>query len=826
MPAGCQVPAMRRAFTVLLLASVLVSISAPVVYAAGARLLVVEATAGPDGWAVVAARLPPGSYRVVKVEHRLGPGWHGAAARPLLYATLPDPKLWSALSKLPVVAPSEQPRPMVRIVDGVLQAAVPAEPGTRVKIVIERTSTQHRVNPLMVIVVPPDNPVAKQYAEEIAGLHEKQGMRVMVVTTREVVEKYPEAPAPRGICEPGKDGTPRYNLTVALHIIGMERALLHEGLRYLLLIGGAREVPPVYYCSPLLRELVSPREGIVPSDYYYADPNYDGVAEVAVGRIPFSDALGLASYLEALKAWTRGGSWQHLALVTGGAPFASTLFIGEAAASEAAATLRAAGLSVDELLLSRGDYEGLRLSGYIGRYGVYYIMAHGSGSSLLDYIPGGLWNYDFQELLYSSDITYAAHPGIYLLPACRDGYWDTDLVKPPFKPPSIGVALLRHGAAVAYVGFSRVAVEVIDAVDAAAGRLTVGMAGADRLLLEMLKEIMSSSTIGDAWARALTAYNALPSSHYRAYLAQGEEEIGTLVTRTAVLLGDPAAVLPWRSSSLPPAPPGMRVPGGIEVGAALAAPTLARYASGSLYAVNPGPDGRLVVEFTGGCPSELHAWALEKVMGTTLIGMVKLNTSMYAANGTCRVVIDDNAAPSTVRLLAIFNQTPHAYYLIAAGAYVKGDKLVLRGLDALLMVGDEPLLLEAGNVTVTTLQGGAPYAVIPLSRLPLNTTIRVAPLYATASIYGGPVVASQVAKLYKLFTVHVEQAAAMEHVPVFAVREKPLHGEAAEGTATVSTGSGGSVGAPAPLMWSASLALLAAAAVSVAAVERSVRHGS
>jgi len=806
--------AMKRLAPLFLLALLL----APHVSLAAQPRITIEVRIGPDGWGVAVLHPPPGvSYRVVAVEGDTpGPGWSGAAARPLLYALLPDPRLWRSLERLPVVPSpaATTPRPVTVSGSGVFVAAVPGEPGGTVRLVLEPVASQSPGGggkPLMVIVVPSGDIVARTYAEKIARLHSGD-MRVLVLTTSEVAARYPEAPEPPGACKPGRDGAPKYNLSLALHIIGMERELLGKGLRYLLLIGGAREVPPVYYCSPILSELVSPKEGKVPSDYFYADPDYDGVAEVAVGRIPFTDALGLAAYYNALKTWMKGGDWQRYALVTGGAPFATTLFVGEAAASMAAAEMRAMNMSVDSFLLSEANYRGLRLAGYLGRYGLYYIVAHGSGDSLLDYIPGGLWNYDFQELLRSSEVAAGGKPGVYVMPACRDGYWDTDLVEPPFQPPSLGVALLEKGVGVAYAGYARVAVEVIDGVSGLSGRLSVSMAGADRLLLMFIKSLGEAATIGDAWREALTAYLALPSSHYRAYLANGEEDIGVLVTRSAVLLGDPAAPSPWRSRGSAPKAPLAAVPGSVSIGAAYVASTLAKYAVGTVPAVNPGAEGTFALDLRGACPGNVHAWGLRKVLGTTLIGMEELNVSVVeTGGGGCRLLVHvPPGAPSLVRITGLVNETPVAYYVVAAGAYVdeKRGVLVLRGLDALDLVGDEPLLLQVGNVTVATLQGGSTSAAIPLSRLARlagsgGAVVRLVPLYASASIYGGPRVAADEPKLLKLFTINVTMPQSSLGAPMNYGGARGGAGGAAapaSGEPAVAPERGGAATAPMPLL--------------------------
>ncbi|RUM46914.1 MAG: hypothetical protein DSY37_04040 [Hyperthermus sp.] len=779
---------LRHSLLLFLLLPLLV---ASIVNAAGEHnvSLTLRVKVGADGWGSGTLSFDHGitlmGYHVIGSKSPVG---ILLPSHPLMYATLPDPLLWSKLQKVALLPPlTSRMDVAVDIIAGKpsIIVAVPGRPGSvaEVKLTLTLRDGDPRSNksaPDMVIIIP-GNSTVMEYASRIASIHEKaQGLKVKIVTVDEVARRYAPTDTRQtirrmGLCS-GDKVAKEYNLSLALSILSYVRHLAESGVKYLLLVGGAREVPPLYYCSPLLSELVYEREGVIATDYYYSDPDGDGVAEIAVGRIPFSDPGKLSSYIEALEKWVEGGSWQKRALVAGGAPFATVFLSGEEAAARVSRSLADLGLMVDSLMLTQGNYIGTRLNGYIGRYGLYFIMAHGTGSSLLDYIPGGYWNYDFEEKLHSSDIGYAANPAVYLLPACRDGFWDTDLVKTPFKPPSLAQTLVSKGAAIAYIGFSRIAVEIIDAVSLVDGRLSLSLAGADGLLAKFIDSLASSDTLGEAWAKAVSSYLRLPSSRYRAYMTTGEEVIGELVAREAVFLGDPAAPNPWKKpgKSEGESVPTLRVKGGVSLGASILAEKLARYSHGNLYAVKP-VNNTVTVEFPGACPDAVNAVALRRAEGIDFLDVVSLSTETRHENDTCWILVKTPPGnPSLTVLTTVWGDKIAHFYLLAAGAAYNpsDDALELHGLDSLGLVGIEPLRVVIGNRTLDIIPGGLPAASIPLKGA--HGEVRVEPLYHYESLLGGPIVEKEYSKLLKLFTLIVNSTEPTKY-SVLMGQEQPFN---------------------------------------------------
>jgi len=729
---------------------------------AQSNTIMLQGVADPDGLAFIHAVLPRGVYRVASIKSS-PPLYTVRLSSPLLFTFLPNPTIWEKLRSIAVVGLVVN-HPVIRLQEtgyGVeIYAWVPAKPGSVVRVILEKLGSlkSRSHGPGMVIIVPPD-PLLLAAARKIAGLHEEQGISVRIVTTTTIYREYKPAKPPVTMC---RDLPRGYNESLALRILAFLDHLRGSGVKYVLLIGGARDVPPIYYCSPTLQDLISQKEGVVPSDYYYADPNGDGVVDFAVGRIPFSDSAKVAAYINSLEEWMRGGSWQRKALLAGGAPFATDLFIGESAVLSTIEEIGSLGLSVSELLLSTPGYSATSFASYLGRYGLYYVVVHGTGSAMLDYVPGGLWNYDFQEKLTASQVPYTTHPGVFLTPACRVAYWDYDLFNPPFTPPSIAVAMLERGAAIAFIGSSRVAVEAVDSVELGLSGVALSFAGADAPLQLFLGMLPGSKTLGDAWVRALNAYLASPKSKYKVYLTSGEEEIGSLVVHEMEFLGDPAAPNPWtKAAGSPGSAPSMTPPlGSLSVDASVIAMPLAKYVTGSVPAYNPGPGTLVSFTINGKCPEDLEAKALVRIEGYLLIGLRSLGVNATATSNGCRVSVRVPwSSPSLVRVLALWNNTAAAYYLLVGGAYLDKEHgvLVLRGLDALETIGDEPLLLELNNTARSVIPGGATGYNVSLALLgssrPGVYSVAVRPMYRYDVIYGGKLVANAMRELEPLYTV-------------------------------------------------------------------------
>ncbi len=737
--------------------------------------IILESIASETGWARFYAKLPPSNYTIASIYNidtqklRL--------LRPVALTFYPDPELWERFSKTPIIV-STANNNYVKIVEAPdnsveLYAEIPAKPGTKVVIELQKIEAPQytpSTSSIDIAIIAPSRKGINSLVDKIASIHRREGYAVGIYYTDYIYRNYPEAEKPQDIIEPGEKGAPKYNISLALKIISLIRELEKKGLKYVILVGKASDTPPLYYRSPFLSEIVSPMEGIVPTDYYYGDIDYDNSVEISYGRIPFSDYYNLSRYVESIEKWYKGGEWINKAFIAAGAPFATTFFIGEEMSYYVYNRLSMMNISITKLFLSEGSYINTRFTPFIGGYGLYYIVAHGSGSSLVDYVPGGLWSYEFEEKLHSSEIYQVDTPGLYLLPACRDGYWDTDLMEPPFKPPSLSQALLGRGAAIGYIGFARITIEIIDDTNFINSRLSLGVAGADYLLQMFIDNLENSETLGEAWRRALNSYLASRASLYRAYLSIGEENIAQMITREAVFLGDPALANKWMLQTKPqqPQPPGIMPVADkrVEINADILNPQLQKYTYGNIYAVNPGADEKVEFIIHRACPQNIKVYSIYRALTNFLIGMEELNYSIDRLNETCRILVEIKPGlPSLTRLTLYTNNTIHTFYLLIVGAYIKNNTLVVIGADALRLWGDEPVFLSLDNTTLI-IPGGSLSLVKKLGNNNISR-FNITPLYRYELILGGKELVKEYNKLLELFNISINKSIVkLEHTPL------------------------------------------------------------
>ncbi len=551
-----------------------------------------------------------------------------------------------------------------------------------------------------------------EVAEKLAKLHREWGVETSVFTVEEVVEKFaPAREPPVRLCKEVGSG---YNLTKALSIVSFARWLAEKGYKYLVILGNASQVPPLYYYSAVLRGTISGQE-CVPTDYFYGDPDYDWHSELAVGRIPLSSPSNYTKYLGALREWARGGEWQKRAVYAGGALFAWALFFGETVAQRLS-TGRVASVfkHVDYLTLSLGKEEPDYIRDTVGDYGLYVLVMHGAGDSLLDYVPGGLWGYDFRKMLRVRDLPAAGMPGLYVSPACAGGEWDYDIVPPFFKPPSIGVALVSRGLAVAYVGYSRIAIELVTDVATEHGMVEVTYAGAtwlETLFLEYLAR--GIERLGDAWVSALNAYLATPDAHYHAITPHGYDDVGVLTALEATFIGDPVAPNPWGTGYtwVPPKPEvkGVKT---IRIPFEAVFPALMSLGSGRMILARAAPGDTVRVYFRT-CPDSLTVNYLSRLNTDELIGLEKADYRVIrGVAGDCTVEIKvGEGRPSLLMITTVYGAHYYRYYILVAGmkASYREGKLVINvtGLDLARIVGDEPLYLEVNGRIVGLVPGAS-----------------------------------------------------------------------------------------------------------------------
>ena len=738
---GLKRPGTRLSPLALIIASLLLlSYAAPGLAARG-RLLGVY-----GGLALYEASSPPDTSMVLRLN---------GGSRAALWATMPSPRVQEILSNITVHVARVKIVYPVSTPWGVLYWAKP--PRIRVDS-LEATGAAGGVGgekPLMLVVIP--NSSFEWFGEEVKRLH--NNLRVVVLTWNDVMRECGKpAPPPPGAVKPGELKRAcgvSYNLTKALCLISLERRLLGEGLRYLLIVGDARVSPPIYYRSPLLSTLGMHCGEYVPSDYWFADPNYDWKPEVAVGRLPFTDRDSLETYLKAARAWL---SWsgRGSGFYAGGAPFQTTLMLGELGVMEASQTATMLKHVAIETL-SLGNYKPLSVQSSVGDYGLYYIASHGVGDVLLDVFPRGLWGAKVDVVLAPKLLgkRLGFHPGVYVTPACLSAYWDTDLVEPPFNPPSVGVALLEKGYAVDYFGSTRVAIAAVIKVSGeASGVLDVKTIGAIKLTSLAASLLTESRTVGEAIVKALAAYSSLARGIGIAYTAAGSEDIAVLTMLEFTLLGDPALPAP-ASNSKPLLAPAPSIEYNATVPVQLVMLPLSSIVEGNLPLVMGAK--QLVFRIPGDCPIEARLVAVRRYYGYYLAELIQEPVRMVEQRGSCIIRGVVVAGPSLHYLILHYRAGIARFVVLTAGVAARTGlgrlSISAYGLDLLRVTEDEPIGVYVDGRLVAWIPGGVDKADVTIPARG-NITVALRPWRMYVPIVAGSEAFDEYRRILNMFTLH------------------------------------------------------------------------
>ncbi len=354
-----------------------------------------------------------------------------------------------------------------------------------------------------------------------------------------------------------------YNYTLAAQIRGFIAEMVKKyHVTHVLLVGGAREIPPSYYYSSRLEWFYA---GIynawIPTDYFYADLDLDDKPDVYVGRLPFSDRDLLTTYFEKVMLYESMMKKPTLALIAG-YPFASMPPFGEAALSTMTYTYHALRGLITNTIMTRtlGNYtrENFRNLILDERQPAWiYVIAHGNGDVWADRVYNvTLDMITWEDLLNSTEIMNMSKPGrpvgVISSVACMNGAWDFDLVDPGYyyRPPSIGYAVVASWGGVAYVGHARVAFEWLAGTkslfNASDGVVTISMGGVMLLHTFILREwSQGAKTLGEAvWEGAADYMHYWKSQVILDNYAPVPVTIGEAMVFELTLLGDPMLQLP------------------------------------------------------------------------------------------------------------------------------------------------------------------------------------------------------------------------------------------------------------------------------------------
>ena len=377
------------------------------------------------------------------------------------------------------------------------------------------------------------------------------------ITAMNITPLYPQRPLP-GVLMPTVPPLPflkYYNVTLAAKIRAyIAQAYSKLGVRYVIIIGGARDVPPSYYYSSRTEYFfVSPYDAWIPTDYLYADLNLDFRPDVYVGRIPFSNPQLIQMYFEKVARYEEYAKKPTVTLI-GGYPFASLPPSAEGFYSYLTREMHAFDNVVASFMTrTLGNYTAKsfqRLMLKENETAWIYMIVHSSGDTFADRVYNATMGaIVWETLLTASQVLREASSnrvvGVVSSVGCRGGAWDFDLIPPAFRPPSVGWALVAGWGSVAYIGQSRVAFEWLGIpINMTDGIISFRLGGTSLLHAYILMAWSKggAKTLGEAYWEGLASYITTPAAN--AFIDSPPVTLGVAMALESILLGDPLLPLP------------------------------------------------------------------------------------------------------------------------------------------------------------------------------------------------------------------------------------------------------------------------------------------
>jgi hypothetical protein len=301
-------------------------------------------------------------------------------------------------------------------------------------------------------------------ARHLAEFHQREDrLPTAVVTTEFIREHYAEAPYPPllGIGSPtyqeSNSVLPHYDASLARKIVAYLRDdAAHPDLGCVTLLGNGSLVPPSYYAYVNDKFHKTFFDHWIPTDYFYASPDHDWVADFAVGRLPVKNLSEAETLVAKIIAWHSQTNWPW---------FANAAIVGSESDLSTHSGLR------DQRYLNyfahEGSFRAFRQKRYFvgdgpltvdkvapllteGGSGLVCIFAHGAPGSV-DLGQGG-------KLRAGQIITAkpAAQTPIVVADGCSCAAYDLAVMQAR-EAVSVGEAvLLSQAGGIAFFGFSRI----------------------------------------------------------------------------------------------------------------------------------------------------------------------------------------------------------------------------------------------------------------------------------------------------------------------------------------------------------------------------------
>jgi len=386
-------------------------------------------------------------------------------------------------------------------------------------------------------------------ATQLETFHETElGTATTIITTDYIDSNFtaaedPPFPGYKDLSLTGRGNISGYHYTLAKKIISyLRNSAEHPNLEFIVILGDAGIVPPSYYWS----DSGGSYDSWVPTDFFYASPDYDLTSNFKIGRICVNNTTEASTYVTKLSNWYPADwNWFKKATILGGQPFGDMYYYGEVMTLDSANQEYFNGMDITKCYLTDNNFTKSIAEPYLQTNdgGFFYDICHGSGIAI--YFDDGT-NISASNLLgYSANTEVPVVVSI----ACDDGFFDSDLYPAPYLSSpyvSFGEGIIRSPAGgIAYFGGSRTNYGAPD-ITFNNGTMIIGeepfMAG---MLSGLFKSYHSGkTTLGDLGQDAINDFVANNTM-------TGIDDIA-IINRTTlfefVLLGDPALKIPQQQS--------------------------------------------------------------------------------------------------------------------------------------------------------------------------------------------------------------------------------------------------------------------------------------
>ena len=380
-------------------------------------------------------------------------------------------------------------------------------------------------------------------AQALEAFHEgEMTVETEIVTTEWINTNYAAAEDPpftgyKNTSYNNRSQILNYNYTLAKKIVSyLRNSADHPSLQTVTLLGDALLVPPSYYFCDSSRGSSAGYDDWIPTDFFYASPDYDVVPNFRVGRISINNGTEANHVAAKLAAWHPANyNWFKNVTVAGGEPFGTMYYYGEMITLDPVNRDYFNGMTVTKCYQSDGAFEEVNVAPHLSSMdgGITYIISHGSGDAI--YL-------ETSNISATEAMGYAANTEVPIMVciACDCGVYDLDLYPPSGSNSSFGESMLKSNAGgIAYVGGARTN------YGAPSHHFDDGRVIIDRHneMDEMLTYVMQSyhsgrTRLGDLAYDALTNYSAANN------LNNSSAVIERVTFFEFVLLGDPALNIP------------------------------------------------------------------------------------------------------------------------------------------------------------------------------------------------------------------------------------------------------------------------------------------